>query len=213
MGVMFANDAELFLYGGALFRNDDLYDQPPADAVLAYQAYQYGSDKPLWQKGFHPAHLNDGVTRYIAHGAAVSAPSENRAWYFSGLVSPTRGPILPNPGLNRTTMAINVSDTLISLDMATQLDERWSNSTLPQDVKGRSNAEVFWVPVGRQGILVVLGGVTHPEWASVSHKSEDAAASVSVLGYSPIAKVALTACIGTREPQIHARHRHIRRRR
>ncbi|XP_044724171.1 Galactose oxidase/kelch, beta-propeller [Hirsutella rhossiliensis] len=174
-GGMLANDAEFFLYGGALFRNDDLYDQPAADAVLGYQAYQYGGDKPLWQKGFHPAHLDDGVTRYVASGAAVSAPSENKAWYFSGLTSPTRGPIMSNP--NRTTMAMNISNTLITLDMTTQLEEKWSNSTLPDDIKGRSNAEVVWVPVGKQGILVVLGGVTYPEWATVIHKSEDPAAS------------------------------------
>lgn len=174
---MLANDAEFFLYGGALFRNDDLYDQPAADAVLAYQAFQYGTDKPLWQKGFHPAHLDDGVTRYVASGAAVSAPSENKAWYFSGLTSPTRGPVMSNN--NRSTMAMNISNTLISLDMATQLEEKWSNSTLPDDIKGRSNAEAIWVPVGKQGILVVLGGVTYPEWATVTHKSEDVAASVS----------------------------------
>ncbi|KJZ77946.1 hypothetical protein HIM_02583 [Hirsutella minnesotensis 3608] len=176
-GAMLANDAEFFLYGGALFSNDDLYEQPPGNSVLSYQEFQYGQEKSLWQKGFHPAHLDDGVTRYIAYGAAVSAPSENKAWYFSGLTSPTRGPILSNPGLNKTNRAMNVSDTLISLDMTTQVYEKWSNSTLPKEVKGRSNAEVVWVPVGKQGILVVLGGVTYPEWTSVAHKSENAAAS------------------------------------
>ncbi|KAF4513284.1 hypothetical protein G6O67_000573 [Ophiocordyceps sinensis] len=174
-GGMLANDAEFFLYGGALISNDYLYDQPAAGTVLAYQEYQYGEDKPLWQNGFYPAHLDDGVTRYVASGAAVSAPSENKAWYFSGLTSPTRGPITFNG--NRTTMAMNISNTLISLDMTTQFGEKWSNSTLPDDIKGRSNAELVWVPVGKQGILVVLGGVTYPEWATEVHKSEDAAAS------------------------------------
>ncbi|KND88719.1 hypothetical protein TOPH_06648 [Tolypocladium ophioglossoides CBS 100239] len=176
-GAMLANNAEFYLDGGAVFRNDKLYEQPAADAALKYQAYQYGVNKPLWQRGFLDTRLGDHITRYIAYGAAVNAPSENKAWYFSGLTSPTRGPIIFNTGLNDSAMAVNISNTLISLDMSTQLSEEWSNSTLPSYIKGRSNAEVVWVPIGKQGILVVLGGVTYPEWASVSHKSADADAS------------------------------------
>ncbi|KAF4592525.1 Galactose oxidase/kelch, beta-propeller [Ophiocordyceps camponoti-floridani] len=176
-GGMLANDAEFFLYGGALLRNDVLYQQPASDAVLAYQAFKYGVEKPLMPEGFRDARLDQGVTRYLAYGAAASAPSENKAWYFSGLSSPSRGPILSNPSLNGSTRAMNVSNTLVTLDMSVQLGEKWSNDTLPSTVKGRSNAEVVWVPVGKQGILVVLGGVTYPEWASDIHKSDDEAAS------------------------------------
>ncbi|PNY28644.1 Uncharacterized protein TCAP_01431 [Tolypocladium capitatum] len=176
-GAMLANDAEFYLYGGAAFRNDKLYDQPAANAALKYQAYLYGVDKPLWQRGFLDTRLSDQVTRYIAYGAAVNAPSENKAWYFSGLTSPTRGPIIFNTGLNDSARAVNISNSLISLDMSTQLGEKWNNITLPSYIKGRSNAEVVWVPVGKQGILVVLGGVTYPEWATVSHKSVDPGAS------------------------------------
>ncbi|PFH57313.1 hypothetical protein XA68_15226 [Ophiocordyceps unilateralis] len=176
-GAILANDAEFFLYGGALLRNDVLYRQPAADAVLEYQAFKYGLDKPLLQEGFREARLDEGVTRYLAYGGAASAPSENKAWYFSGLTSPSRGPIFSNPSINGSTRAMNISNTLITVDMTTQLREKWSNATLPPSVKGRSNAEVVWVPVGKQGILVVLGGVTYPEWASAIHKSEDEAAS------------------------------------
>ncbi|PHH92811.1 hypothetical protein CDD83_4970 [Cordyceps sp. RAO-2017] len=176
-GGMLANDAEFFLYGGTLFRDDTLYSLPAADAVMEYQAYRYGADKPLMPLGFRSTHLNGGVNSYIAFGAAANAPSENKAWYFSGLTSPTRGPIYANPSLNGSTSAKNISNTLITLDMTTQLEEKWSNATLPKDIKGRSNAEVVWVPVGRQGILVVLGGVVYPEWATIIHQSENKAAS------------------------------------
>ncbi|GAO13216.1 hypothetical protein UVI_02025650 [Ustilaginoidea virens] len=170
---MLANDHEFFLYGGAVFRNDQLYDPPPANAVLGYRRYQYGPDKPLWQKGFSAGHLDDGVTRYVAYGGAVNAPSENKAWYFSGLSSPTRGPIIQNTGTDGSTRAMNVSNTLVGLDMAAQLEEKWSNTTLPSMVHGRANPEVVWVPVGKQGILLVLGGVLNPEWATATHKSEN----------------------------------------
>lgn len=177
-GGMLANDAEFFLYGGALFRNDELYDQPPANSALGYRRYQYGVSKPLWEKGFADGHLDDGVSRYIAYGGSVNAPSENKAWYFSGLTSPTRGPIIYNTGTNGSTRAMNVSNTLITLDMGTQLEEKWTNTTLPDSIKGRANPEVVWVPAGKQGILVVLGGVLLPEWASALHKSENETKSV-----------------------------------
>ncbi|KAM5348002.1 hypothetical protein ACJ41O_007826 [Fusarium nematophilum] len=173
-GAMLANDAQFFLYGGALLRNDDLYDPPDEDEVLSYQAYQYGPDKPTWQSGFDDATLDDRVTRYIAYGGAVNAPSENLAWYFSGLASPTRGPIYTN---SLDDKAVNVSNTLITLNMEEQLLEEWTNTTLPPSVKGRANPEVVWVPVGEKGILVVLGGVVYPEWAGRSHKSANETAS------------------------------------
>ena len=176
-GALLGNDAEFFLYGGAMLRNSKLYDEPAADEVLKFTAYSYGADKPLFQPGLLDSRLNNGVSRYVAYGAGVSAPSENMAWYFSGLTSPTRGPFYSN-GASETMRAVNVSDTLISVDLSTQLSEKWANDTLPDNVKGRSNAEVVWVPVGKRGILVVLGGVVYPEWAMTTHQSQDAEASV-----------------------------------
>ncbi|KAF4982414.1 hypothetical protein FZEAL_1932 [Fusarium zealandicum] len=173
-GAMMANDAEFFLYGGDLLKNEDLYDTPEPDEVLGYQAYAYGPDKPLWEKGFVDKKLDKNVTRYIAYGGAVNAPSENLAWYFSGLRSETQGPFFTNDADQKAT---NVSDTLITLDMQEQLREEWTNTTLPDNVKGRANPEVVWVPVGKKGILVVLGGVVYPEWSGRSHKSSDEEAS------------------------------------
>ncbi|KAK2589931.1 hypothetical protein QQS21_012394 [Conoideocrella luteorostrata] len=175
-GGMLANDAEFYLYGGAMFRNDDLYQQPAANAVFGYRLYNYGPDKPLLPQGFIDQPLSEPVTRYIAYGGAVNAPSENLAWYFSGLTSQTRGPIFKN-GANESTLAMNVSNTLISLDTTTQLSQKWYNTTLPNEVKGRANAEVVWIPVGKQGILVVIGGVVYPEWATPISKSENETAS------------------------------------
>lgn len=176
-GALLANDAQFFLYGGTILRNDAIYDAPDSDEVLSYQAYQYGANKPAWAKGFKNAKLGEDVTPYIAYGGAANAPSENKAWYFSGLTSSTHEVIYFNS--NATTKAVNVSNSLIQVDMKEQLNEKWSNITLPDFIKGRAQAEVVWVPVGEQGILVVLGGVTYPEWAGRSHKSADEAASVS----------------------------------
>lgn len=180
-GGMLANDAQFFLYGGAVTNNEALYDDPDSDDRTSYQFYQYGPEKSIWEKGFDTGKLNNDVTRYVAYGAAVSAPSENKAWYFSGLTSPNHGPIFSNGKADMGNKAVEVSDRLITLDMETQFQEEWGNDTL-RSVKGRSNAEAVWVPVGEQGILVILGGVVYPDWAGEKiAKSDDEDASVSVL--------------------------------
>lgn len=179
-GALLFNDDEFFLYGGTIIKNPELSLPPDADDVLEYQAYQYGPHKDLWNAGFYDRKLSDDVNRYIAFGASANAPSEMKSWYFSGLVSPLDGPIY-NPGDNASMAATEPSKSFITLDTSSQLSETWKNDTLPKDVKARSNAEVVWVPVGKQGILVVIGGVTYPEWAGKDkkHQSDNETASVS----------------------------------
>ena len=186
---MLANDAEFFLYGGAMLRIENIDDPPAANDVLGYRRYAYGAEKPLLKQGFKSGSLPNEVTQYIVYGGAVNAPSENMAWYFSGLTSPDRGPFFLNG--NESMTASNMSNTLIELDMSTQLEEKWSNITLPEKVLGRANAEVVWVPVGKKGILVVLGGVVYPEWATDIRQSANKTASVSRL-LSEIATHSLT---------------------
>ena len=179
-GAMLHNDAQFFLYGGLIFRMDDYYDPPPADEITLYQAYSERDDNPLWRPSFAGRELGDDVNRWVAWGGAASAPSENKAWYFSGLTSPSRGVIYTQAARN-DTLAYRVSNRLITVDMSTQNDEQWSNTTIGEDVEGRASPELVWVPVGEEGILVVLGGVTYPQWAGseVRNESDDPEASVS----------------------------------
>lgn len=176
-GALLANDAEFFMYGGRTLEVEHA-SSPAADVILSYQAYQYGPEKPLWRKGFVDVRLSHGVTRYITDGGAASAPSENKAWYFSGLTSSSRGPIYRGTG--SSAPAKNASDTFITVDMTTQYQETWANKTLPDYIKGRANPEMVWVPIGKEGILVVLGGVVYPEWAgNLTHESDNPEANVS----------------------------------
>jgi len=177
-GAMLGNNEEWFLYGG-LLRETKEFSPPPATTVLAYQKYQYGVQKDGFLPGFVNDDLPEDMTRYLAYGAAVAAPSENKAWYFSGLRAQGFGPIY-EPGFNETLTATNVSNTLITLDMGTQLQETWKNETLPTDIPGRANAEVVWVPVGKQGILVALGGVIYPDFSSYLSKSPNEPQSKAV---------------------------------
>ena len=175
-GAMLGNNEEWFLYGG-LLRQTEEFSAPAANNVLAYQKHQYGVEREGFIPGFMNDDLPDGMTRYLAYGGAASAPSENKAWYFSGMHAQSWGPIF-EPGANESLTATNVSSTLITLDMKTQLQETWKNETLPSGIPGRANPELVWVPVGEQGILVALGGVVHPDFIGFLAKSDDETASV-----------------------------------
>ncbi|PHH60004.1 hypothetical protein CDD81_2208 [Ophiocordyceps australis] len=170
-GGMLANDDGFYLYGGAFSVDGDA--DPQKASVTQYRLRRGPSDPESVPLGFRQAKLGADVSAYIAFGAAANAPSENKAWYFSGLVGRDHGPVFQVP--LRTQQAPNVSNTLITLDMRAS-GVTWSNTTLPSQVKGRSNAEVVWVPIGTQGILVVLGGVTYPYWA-LGYLSPDEEAS------------------------------------
>lgn len=176
-GGLLANYDEFFMYGGLLQIATQFSTYPAGDEVLGYMGYQYGVEKPSFEPGFVDEQLSSGVTRYLAYGGAASVPSENMAYYFSGFKSPTDGPIY-EVSTNNSDNAIDVSNTMITLNMETQQQETWSNTSLPENINGRANPELVWIPVGARGILVAIGGVVDPEFVNVTHLSSDPAASV-----------------------------------
>ena len=179
-GAMLANNASFFLYAGLTSLEESLYQIPDDKYVLAYERYSYGLSKPLFHQGFKDTETDQDVSTYIAYGGGVSVPSENKGWYFSGLQAPFGGPAYTYP-TNQSTNATTIANSMVTLDFGVQYQQHWSNKTLPSHIKGRANPEVVWVPVGEQGILVVLGGVIDPEWVDTSgdHESSDPEKSVS----------------------------------
>jgi hypothetical protein len=162
-GALLASDDELFGFGGTTVKTDS-GDAPDGDSVLGYMAYWSGAPDKVFSPGFVEDRLPSDVSRYVTYGAGASAPSEGKAWYFSGMRTQSGGEMYfpsGNGSLNPSVM----STSLIQVDMSTQLAERWSNSSLPPWIPGRAGAEMVWVPRGEQGILVVLGGVINPVWA------------------------------------------------
>ncbi|CAG8960882.1 hypothetical protein HYFRA_00002419 [Hymenoscyphus fraxineus] len=161
-GAMFANDYDWITYGG-LYLNTDAYQPQPANQFATYQRYPNG---PLtFEPGFKLGTLTGDTTRFITNGATASVPSENLGFYFGGLRSNTSGTIFKAP--SNTTVTANVqSTTLITADLSDQGREKWSNDTLPPNIPGRANAELVWVPVGEKGILVAIGGVIYPSFAT-----------------------------------------------
>ncbi|TAQ85813.1 hypothetical protein B7494_g5867 [Chlorociboria aeruginascens] len=159
-GGMFANDYEWITYGGLLAYS---LAASPQLATAFSEYFVYPTIQTSFTPGFQIGTLPDGVTRYVTDGAAVSVPSENLGFYFSGLRANSSGPIY-FPSDNETVNADQLSDTLIKVDMGVEYQEKWSNITLPPTVPGRANAEVVWVPVSEQGILVAIGGVVKPAY-------------------------------------------------
>ncbi|KAJ4385722.1 hypothetical protein N0V93_010151 [Gnomoniopsis smithogilvyi] len=180
-GAMLANNYEWFLYGGMTLETNTMAPES-SNEVWEYQIQNYGNDETAFAAGFKTYEIDrigNISTRYIAYGGAANVPSENLSFYFSGLRSPSWGEILP-PNGNLSSTAVNVSNTLISLDFSTQNQESFTNSTLPSTIPGRANPELVWVPVGEQGILVALGGVVDPAFVSVGGLlSPNATASVA----------------------------------
>ncbi|KAJ6016977.1 hypothetical protein N7451_000356 [Penicillium sp. IBT 35674x] len=174
-GVMFANDGEFCLYGGAALPTTNNEDASE-DTVLGYEAFQYdGTIKQNWGPRFWTDDLPDNVTTYITNGAGESAPSENLGFYFSGMHVPGWGAISYPPYEANTT-----ADTLITVNMTVMESETWVNDTLPSYIQGRANAELVWVPVSESGVLVAIGGVVEPAGTFESLTSTQKALSEEV---------------------------------
>ncbi|WEW54592.1 hypothetical protein PRK78_000012 [Emydomyces testavorans] len=157
-GAMFSSDNEFILYGG-LVRRTDAQSSPRSDETLSYERYFWGPEGVTnWKRGFVQSRTNGNVTRYITHGASVSAPSENRGYYFSGMSGKNWGEIsIPEPNANYS------ANTLISVDMSRWREEKWTNSSLPRNITPRAKSELAWIPVSDSGLLVAIGGVPHPQ--------------------------------------------------
>ncbi|KAI6487942.1 hypothetical protein MCOR11_008643 [Pyricularia oryzae] len=173
-GALMGNDNEFYFYGGMTRRRDSVA-APRADDILSYKASGSGVS---FRRGFEIARLpqDKDITRYVAYGGAASAPSENKAFYFGGLRSPSHGEIFqPQSQSTIPITPVNVSNTLITVDLTQDADKRWNNITLPDDIKGRANPELVWVPYGKQGLLLAIGGVTFPEYAFNTRRSANQA--------------------------------------
>jgi hypothetical protein len=163
-GAMLANDYEFFLYGGVLLDVTNGALTPPANSVDAYNLYA-ASQGSYFQLGILESALPDDITRYITYGASVSAPSENLGFYFAGLRTADFGEMY-YLSANESLNADVESTTLIQLNMTQQGNPMWSNNSLPLGVLPRAGAEIVWLPFSEHGILVAIGGVIDPVFAS-----------------------------------------------
>ncbi|KAF3766795.1 hypothetical protein M406DRAFT_287728 [Cryphonectria parasitica EP155] len=174
-GAMLASYDDYWLYGGLLTVTNKSAE-PDSNTGLEWEQYPSEEGQTAFSPLFTTYELSGNMTRYIAYGGAASVPSESLGFYFAGLHGPTWDDIYYPDGDDADT-ATETSLTLITLDMAADYQGTWTNVTLPDDIPGRASPELVWVPVGKQGILVALGGVVYPEFVTADHVSENETAS------------------------------------
>ncbi|KAL5601176.1 hypothetical protein BROUX41_005981 [Berkeleyomyces rouxiae] len=170
-GALIGNSAEYYLYGG-LAANTSAYELPDANDVLLYQRYEYGAERDF-SISLDSFTLDSGTDRYVTYGAGATVNSEWKAFYFSGLRSES-GPIYQQTSREETpTSWTHSADFLITLETeeSNQLTQKWTNTSLPDNVKGRAAGEFVFVPVGSNGVMVAVGGVTYPEFVNGSADS------------------------------------------
>ena len=171
-GIMFADEDEYYLYGYVQYIRRKTFTyisdsgawseagpSVPPNRVVGYEFTSTTST----HIGPHNVSLVDNstsmnISNYISNGAGVNVPSESLGFYFSGATAPNRSQI---DALNSAHTAMYLTNSMIQINMSTPGQPTALNLTLPNYVPPRANAEMVWIPVSSQGILIAIGGVTN----------------------------------------------------
>lgn len=105
------------------------------------------------------------VTNYVYAGAVARSPGDRKSWWFSG----SRAVNWTEVVYGRTTPDVSagaLSNYLITADFSNQQIPTFTNTSIDPSIPARAGASMVFLPVGDQGILVVLGGVSvfDPVW-------------------------------------------------
>ncbi|KAK5045845.1 hypothetical protein LTR84_008938 [Exophiala bonariae] len=169
-GYMFADDYEFYTYGGlslteagekADLINNRLY-QPEAGST---KQNPYENWTPDFDTHYTPT---PPISKNVTHGAGVSIPSEHLGFYFSGMQTESGGFLIAYTGLDPVSHTL---DNMLKIDMKTISDATWTNTSLPDHVRGRGSASLVWLPVSDQGLLLAIGGVKNPVDVFVDYSS------------------------------------------
>jgi len=179
---MFANDYEWYLYGGLPLLEEPVSAAPDSRSIGTFGVYPSGSinQPPL---GFSDIFLPTGITSYTAYGGYVSAPSENLGFCFGDLRAADFGPIYFAP--NNESMNADVeSATFIQLSQM-DTEPTWRNESVPSSVPIRADAQIIWLPISEQGVLVAIGGVINPQYSNILQADNQTTAIQGVSALSP----------------------------
>jgi hypothetical protein len=184
-GAMLASNSSFYLYGGVATVREAQDTAPSNDSIAYFERTQYGVERDTRDNSWSMRRLPEDISNYVAWGGSANAPSETKSWYFSGLKSSTdaaltRDALTEEAAEDESYLPSVESEWLTTLDATRQTDPQWSQERI--GIEARASPEVVWVPVGEQGILVVLGGVVYPHWATYYQTSSaNATESVSII--------------------------------
>ncbi|KAI5818342.1 hypothetical protein BZA77DRAFT_364449 [Pyronema omphalodes] len=155
-GHMLANHNEFVVYGGLLDDTDTIKPMPPADYYVARYLHS-SKELTLAQEQWKVLGLK-GLTRYLADGAYVNVPSENKGFIFGGSRASDWGEITGVANLGKAFAANVTTNQLIVAKLGLNR-ESWENKTVDSTkVPPRTGAELTWLPTGQNGALVAFGG-------------------------------------------------------
>lgn len=101
---------------------------------------------------------NNATVFKITAGAGANAPSESLGFYLGGYKTASNRAVTIVDGPDE----LEQSSSLIIVNTTSQSDSFWTIPALPNGIRSRTRAMVNWIPVGSQGMLVVVGGALNP---------------------------------------------------
>jgi len=171
-GGLFHNDYQFYTFGYVSSTDLDnvankysgIADRPPIDSSTVLLGNVFPADPSVsrFDQGVSPNQQTDGVSDNITSGAYASSPDQGLGFYFSGMVSATRGQLEYNTDDNADNHPTITSNTFIKIDMTTANDAKFQYLTWPANFVPRAEGALVWLPYGKQGVLVAIGGVEVP---------------------------------------------------
>jgi hypothetical protein len=156
-GYMFADYDEFYTWGGMSIGATD-----GAGVVTErlYDAPQFSTNN-LNRPDFNYVPKDSQGNPFVyamTNGAGANAPSENLGFYFGGFDSSNLGPLSFD-----SADSYNLSQSFIQVDTKEPGDAVWSAVNIePLDLKSRAEGGLVWLPAGKRGVLLLLGGVLKP---------------------------------------------------
>jgi hypothetical protein len=134
--------------------------------------------------------MNLNISNYITDGAGVNVPSESLGFYFSGSLAPNGLQIVYDGTAGEIPSTL--ASSMIQFDMSHPQNPTGLSLPLPDHVVPRASAELVWIPVSSQGVLIAIGGLTKLalwEW-SIDLTSSDHTSSANFMTSLPVYDIA-----------------------
>lgn len=109
-----------------------------------------------------PAVYDDPGLWHRCCGSDVSVASEHLSFYFSGMVGVTRVPLGMLSGYTDDNHPTVLTNDMVTCDTSDLNRLACSSVELPERVQPRAESGLVWLPIGRQGVLALVGGVEIP---------------------------------------------------
>ncbi|KAK5942844.1 hypothetical protein PMZ80_005410 [Knufia obscura] len=160
-GAIFDNDYEFYTFGG-------IADKPPpaqTDTVILGKLYSSSPDNTRAAPGidqYPQIGGNVNQSTYIAAGAYASAPDQGLGFYFGGMTGAYGGALEMLSDDTADNHPTVTTRSLIKVDMTTPDKPAFDNMHFPDDVVLRAEGALVWLPYGKKGALVAIGGTEIP---------------------------------------------------